>query len=124
MTQLKPTWSELTALNPELQARLFERFPRLYQHPDLLEFSVPAGWFELIWRLSTQLEPFDLRVRQVKTKFGSLRFYCQPYNPKAQVFITAAQTESAILCEACGKSGTLGARAQTEWAIACEEHRR
>lgn len=41
-------WLELITWKPEQQARLFERFPRLYQRPALHDFSPPAGWFELL----------------------------------------------------------------------------
>lgn len=44
-------------------------------------------------------------------------------NQKAQVFITAAETESATMCEVCGKPGQQGFLEKTTWVVVrCQEH--
>ncbi len=70
-------------MDKELQQKLQRRFPVLYRDlgkPDTsMELGITCGngWFDLLWRLSEDLEKLDpnLVAAQVKEKFGSLRFY-------------------------------------------------
>ncbi len=109
-------------MDNELQSKLQQRFPVLYRDMGRsntgMEFGItcPDAWFDLLWRLSEDLEMLDsqLVASQVKEKCGSLRFYLRPSdcgdaeaNTTAQhtkderVFqrINAAEVEStAIVC--------------------------
>lgn len=70
-------------MDKDLQKKLRQRFPVLYRDlgkPDTsMAFGINCGngWFDLLWRLSEDLENLDpgLVASQVKEKFGSLRFY-------------------------------------------------
>ena len=70
-------------MDKELQQKLQRRFPVLYRDlgkPGIaMELGIACGngWFNLLWRLSEDLEKLDpnLVAAQVKENFGSLRFY-------------------------------------------------
>jgi hypothetical protein len=59
-------------------------------------------------------------VRQVKEKYGTLRFYCNS-TPMIDRFIQLAEELSAITCEECGKSGRLG-RIGGYYCTRCDSH--
>lgn len=96
----------IEAYPPEL-ARLMERFVAGW--PPILE--VPDGWHPLIADLDRTLATIapDYVVKQVKSKFGSLRFYAEPsedpyeYNEGFQETIRAAEWRSIETCEECGE---------------------
>lgn len=72
-------------MKKELQQKLYDDFPSLYQQKDLTiqqscmpwGFECGDGWYNLIYGLSwaiTNLYP-SIQASQVKEKFGGLRFY-------------------------------------------------
>jgi hypothetical protein len=104
-------------------------------------FKVGDGWYDLIYRLSQQLEQCAETQRmdpsseqwpaaiQVKSKFGTLKFYCRtgkekqnysietfgeiisirplPSNEHLANLILTAEKESKEICEDCGEKGSL-----------------
>jgi hypothetical protein len=61
-------------------------------------------------------------AKQVKEKFGTLRFYYEGGNDYIDGMIAMAEAMSAHICETCGKPGTLRGRG---WLYtACDEHAR
>lgn len=77
-------------MKQELQQKLFDSFPILYQLKDapITEalmawgFCCGDGWFDLLWRLSKDLEEYNhthpenpVMATQVKSKFGELCYY-------------------------------------------------
>ncbi|MDP4028040.1 MAG: hypothetical protein Q8P42_03625 [Gallionella sp.] len=78
-------------MNEALSKKLFDDFPRLYRnrHESSMQrgFECGDGWFELIYKLSQDIESVAResglkpdstawpRCRQVKEKLGTLRFY-------------------------------------------------
>jgi hypothetical protein len=81
-------------------------------------FEHNDGWFDIIWKLSEQLEKeveevkktdkdYKLSVQQVKEKFGSLRFYIGFGNENMFELINKAEHESARTCECCGRKGKI-----------------
>lgn len=70
-------------MDTELQQKLQQHFPVLYRdlgRPDTSMawgITCPNSWFDLLWRLSVDLEKLNpnLVASQVKEKFGTLRFY-------------------------------------------------
>lgn len=95
----------IEAYPPEL-ARLMVRFAEGW--PPILEVS--AGWYSLLADLDRSLATIapDYVVTQIKSKFGSLRFYAEPsedpyeYNEEFQEAIGAAERRSSETCEECG----------------------
>lgn len=59
--------------------------------------SVGAGWSSIIDKLYDRLPP-EVKVLQVKEKFGLLRVYTSPHLD----WLDELETESASMCEMCG----------------------
>ncbi len=116
-------------MKPELDAKLCEAFPDLYQDRNA-DMSVTCmcwgfpgdGWYELIYNLSSQIHTVlldlpeelqkEVRVDQVKQKFGPMRFYIGgllnvPEDKKdlIRALIHSAQEASKTICEDCGAAG-------------------
>lgn len=83
-------------MSPENTSKLIRDFPKLYREAHPLSassikygFSVNDGWYELIYKLSSDIENAATKeglshesmdwpmVTQVKQKFGTLKFYCR-----------------------------------------------
>ena len=104
-------------MRAELQDLLFERYPSLYGHKNsdgsetLMSwgFSHGDGWFSIIDALSTTLMAIDpdALARQVKEKFGTLRFYASVKIPAAQAALRSAEAFSDRICEDTGRPGQL-----------------
>ena len=106
-------------MKKKLEQKIFEDFPNLYS-PEKSEtetlmcfgFECSDGWFDLIYRLSKDLNemedlPEGFEIIQVKEKFGSLRVYPNYGNEKIYDRINQAEKEASETCEVCGKSGEL-----------------
>lgn len=101
---------------------------------DLLVFGFECsdGWFQIIWDLCIDLEKMDienqktipadvkaksileygynvheLKVVQVKEKFGTLRFYTQGSTDEMWRRIQESEKMSSETCEICGKPGKI-----------------
>lgn len=129
-------------MKPELDKKLVEDFPILYQqrYEDKKTtcmywgFECGDGWEPLIRRLSGKLEAWNneypdqaIIATQVKEKFGTLRFYYFVHSDYASEeeyknisdLVDRAEAESAITCEKCGKPGKLRG---TGWVLTlCDE---
>ena len=97
-------------MKQELQRKLFDSFPVLYQLQDApltdalmaWGFCCGDGWFDLLWRLSRDLEEYNrshpespVMATQVKSKFGELCFYINDRdNEKIMDRIAGAETEA------------------------------
>ena len=132
-------------MNFELQKELFRRYPKVFRKPRDVSDGGPIdhrgvecgdGWFELVDRLSRACEreiealisrglvPNRCpRVRQVKEKLGTLRFYI--FGPLSEEFreryLYVSEVESRRTCSLCGATGE--ARAEPSngtWCSACE----
>jgi len=65
---------------PERIGNLMAAHPSLFRKSDQIDFAVGEGWKGILTDLCDALEGIDgadLRVIQVKEKFGGLRFYIQ-----------------------------------------------
>lgn len=126
-------------MRDELDKKLCKDFPLLYADRYLSEyrtgmyfgFEVNDGWFQLIYDLSSKLEPLirswiisnkncpehadDIarglswwpRAAQVKEKYGKLRFYMNFDTDEMSDLIRKAEALSGETCEICGQKGTL-----------------
>ncbi|MCA2246066.1 MULTISPECIES: hypothetical protein [Mycobacteriaceae] len=77
-------------------------------------FRHDAGWYPISIACDRQLAALDggYVVYQVKEKFGTLRYYCEPSTERRTelwerftAITDAAERESAITCERCGQPG-------------------
>ena len=124
-------------MRKELEQRIVDRWPAWFDvegdtRTTLMRFGFAHddGWFDIVWRLCEQLEPLvadaeketgpQFQVLQVKNKFGGLRFYPKFSSVAISVIIDAAELESFLICEICGKAGI---RRGTTWITTrCDEH--
>ena len=66
--------------------------------------SVGDGWANGI-NILFDAKPDDVRVAQVKEKFGGLRFYTDGASREYQQLIRYVESLCDMLCENCGKIG-------------------
>lgn len=109
-------------MRKELDDLLCQHYPDLFRdrHLDASEscmakgFECGDGWFDLIDTLchliASKVKEGSMPpvvVRQVKEKFGSLRFYFRGGNEETYELRRAAEEQSARTCELCGKPGEI-----------------
>ncbi len=104
----------------ELDSLLCKKYPLIFAERHLSAekscmcrgFSCGDGWFNLIDTLCSQLQ-FEtdyhgapqIVAKQVKEKFGGLRFYVDRADKKQLEMIQMAQSRSFKICETCGNPG-------------------
>ena len=95
-------------------------------------FEVGPGWYQLMSKLfddlATVVRPTGERllIRQIKEKFGTLRFYWSgpfddPTSERISEAIELAEFRSEVTCETCGRRGRL-MNAQGWLATNCDAH--
>jgi hypothetical protein len=114
---IKTTFLEGCLMRDELESLLYTRYAELYgRHGNsgakkamYFGFEHNDGWFSILDALSTTLVQIDpqARVKQVKEKFATLRFYASLDVKAAQGAIDAACQFSARVCEVTGRPGEL-----------------
>lgn len=123
-------------MRQELDEALVRDFPNLYadrhnkKEPFCWGFECGDGWEPLIRKLSQEVEAIivampekerkKFRVKQVKEKFGTLRFYMGVAHDAIHAAIDRAEQESAVTCEACGAPGK--SRNNGWISVLCDEH--
>ena len=120
-------------MTPELQTYLKSKFPKLYtecgrDNPfELFGFECQDGWFRPILWLSKYLQSYidqqnksaekypeqylpvkQIKVVQVKEKFGTLRFYVDGGNQHTQAVISFVEYISGFVCETTGQTENVG----------------
>jgi len=73
---------------------------------DTAKTMVGPGWASFIDAIYDRL-PESARVKQVKEKFGGLRFYVDDVDESIHDFIDNLELKSFEICETCGKPGRL-----------------
>jgi len=105
-------------MNPQLTNLLCERYPKIFKEHTRPEsqmsdgFACGDGWFDLIDALCNLLQ-FDIDhngmpqvvAKQVKEKFGALRFHAFNRTDRQDGMILFAESISGRICEVCGKFG-------------------
>lgn len=84
--------------------------------------SVGAGWAPLVNRVFDKLETIkgNVKIIQVKEKYGGLRIYTDYRNEELDEVIYDAEHESLEICEQCGQPGKL--RGKSWYYTSCDEH--
>jgi hypothetical protein len=123
-------------MKPELEQKLFEKYPTLYKdlYGDMREtcmhwgFEHGDGWYNLIDELSAKILEIDPTTvaEQVKEKLGTIRFYyrCDDKDAygKIQKLIWEYEEKSSMTCEICGEVGIL--ESENYWlSTLCQFHR-
>jgi hypothetical protein len=97
-------------------------------------FECGAGWKNLLEPVFKQIhennvekllksqngETFFTQIRQVKEKYGTLRFYVDCGSDELYSLISEAEDKSAETCEQCGGPAKL--RGHGWYYTACEDH--
>lgn len=137
-------------MQKDLDAQLCEKYPKLFVERNLpmaqtamcWGLSCGDGWFNIIDKLCANIQSHidwknkneevvpQVVVKQVKEKFGTLRFYISGGDDYVHGLVAMAESMSAVTCESCGASAKLrGAseRGITGWLHTycdhCEEER-
>lgn len=130
-------------MNNELTEKLYAEFPYLYRgHTKSPQessmcwgFECGDGWFTLIHNLSRELTDYlekhptvELEVVQVKSKFGTFRYYVEGGDENIDKLIDAASERANQVCELTGKEGRMCTSAteirrsyRTPSMVLCEE---
>lgn len=84
--------------------------------------SVGAGWAPLVNRVFDKLETIkgNVKIIQVKEKYGGLRIYTDYSNEELDEVIYDAEHESLEICDQCGQPGKL--RGKSWYYTSCDEH--
>lgn len=107
-------------MKPELENEIIQIAPYMFKYngwndiqQSLLSFGFECnnGWFELIKKLVTDIKNLDtkqqVKVTQVKEKFGTLSFYIDWGTDEIYNLIHKADKDSATICETCGNQSEL-----------------
>ena len=99
--------------------RMEEKYPKIFSQP-YGGFAVGVGWWPIIdnlcsniqshidwWNTNRKDRPVveQVVVRQIKEKFGGLRFYYDGGDEYVQGLVRMAECWAALHCEECGKPG-------------------
>jgi len=92
---------------------LRDRYPEFFSHAPLREIACLPGWLDLINELCRTLKTHmdthpelpPIQVRQVKEKFGGVRFYYSGGDTACREMVTFAEQRSMSICEVAGKPG-------------------
>lgn len=112
-------------MNEKNTNTLLTTYPKLYK--DMSHFECGDGWFDLLNRLSCELENLIIEdiepsfiVDQVKEKLGGLRFYVTGATSEMLNLIEEACKESYFICETCGQKGSLNDENRWYLKVRCE----
>lgn len=117
--------------------QMHEKYPKMFKEP-YGGFAVGPGWWPILkalcgqihnyveWK-QNQLEKYkqgngcpDVVVRQIKEKFGGLRFYYDGGDAEVSGMVRMAEAWADNTCEECGKPGK---SRNTGWIkTLCDEH--
>lgn len=102
-------------------------FPRATATTALYMHTPSPGWEELLWWGMSEIEdelaeqpdlPFT--ITDIKSKFGTLRFYFNGGNDEIEAVVDTMEARSATTCEQCGGLGRLRGKG---WVYtACQSH--
>ncbi|MBN8744529.1 MAG: hypothetical protein J0I24_09500 [Thiomonas arsenitoxydans] len=107
-------------MNNELDELLCQSYPLIFAERHLSQMQTCMcwgiacgdGWFDLIDALCERLQFWtdhnnapQVVARQVKEKFGTLRFYSREANETQRGMIYMAEAMSARICDQCGRPG-------------------
>ena len=108
-------------MSPELESRLYEKYPEIFRQKDLpvtdsaMGWGIDCGdgWFTIIDLLCNNIQHHlkyhpelkQVEAAQVKEKFGQLCFYTDGSDEYVTGLINMAESISAHTCEICGAPG-------------------
>lgn len=78
-----------------------DKYPRNFDE-NLISFDCGIGWKSLVDKIFDLIKDKDIKVDQLKEKFGLLRIYFSPHDYDIQKEIYTIEEESKNICEFCG----------------------
>lgn len=105
-------------MSPDKEKELIDTFPELFSGLDsgqpiaVFGFECGDGWFDLLKECIEKIKiecdraAYNVKVSQVKEKYGSLRFYLSETTDVLDKIIDEAEKRSETTCENCGNEGT------------------
>lgn len=125
-------------MRKELDEKLVNQYPKIFSERfgDLTTtamywgFECGDGWYDIINNLCSKIQNYldsnpdipQVVARQVKEKFGGLRFYIEGGDDKVNQFIYEAEELSYNTCEHCGSTDNVKLT-KNGWITAlCKEH--
>lgn len=111
-------------MSPELEKQLLEKYPKLFTDTPFWGADCGDGWYDLLDNLCGAIASYgnvdDVKIDQIKEKFGTLRFYVTGGDRMVDGMIWMAEHMSGYICETCGKRGK---QRNAPWLYtACDEH--
>ena len=109
-------------MNPELQNKLIQKFPSLFIDRNkspmetLICFGCECGdgWYSILEHSLNLIDQHcrhneleDIRLTQVKEKYGSLCIYLSSFDSYIDGVVNMAEEISATTCEECGNLGSI-----------------
>lgn len=125
--ELKKEYAKRKEIMDDQFEKFKERWPSMFEDV-YCGFDLPKGWFDIVWKLCLSLEHYypnsNIKVAQVKEKFGSLRFYFDSDDDDKKLLSLVAKYEFAtsLVCQECGT--TVGVEKTPGYWIGyyCENH--
>lgn len=112
-------------MNTNLEKQLFDRYPAIFEREQSI--ACGDGWYILIDTLCDRLQwstteagTPQVIARQVKEKFGGLRFYVHERSDLQEGMIRLAEAMSYRICDVCGSYGEL--RGPVIARTRCDKH--
>ncbi len=114
--------------------KMEEAYPKMYSDK-YGGFCVGAGWWPILEELSSNIQHYidwqnknhekhpvveQVVVRQIKEKFGGLRFYYDGGDDQIYGMVRMAESWASRVCEECGKPGK--SRSGGWIKTLCDEH--
>jgi hypothetical protein len=102
-------------------------FPRGTRTTQMYMHAPSPGWEELLWWGMSEIEDeldvapeMTFTITDIKSKFGTLRFYYAGGNDEIEAIVDTMERRSHTTCEKCGGLGRLRGRG---WVYtACQSH--
>jgi hypothetical protein len=101
----------------EFETFMETTYPEFFKHQLYGGFSIGIGWFQLLRDLFAKINEYvvsernngnviEMRVAQIKEKFGELRVYVDGADDHIAHLIREAEKVAYATCELCGKPAT------------------
>jgi hypothetical protein len=100
----------------EFSKRMEERFSKMFEGK-YGGFAIGTGWWPIVESLCTNIQNYidwkekqgqaitQVKVEQIKEKFGGLRFYYQGGDDEISGMVRMAEAWADVACEECGAAG-------------------
>lgn len=117
-------------MNDDLYSALFDQWPKiLAPNGRKVSLCIEAGWNALLDALCEQLQHYtdyegapQVEARQIKEKFGGLRFYVGEASAIQHALTRFAEGLSYRTCETCGAVGQLYKSERCWFTTKCPAH--